>query len=218
MKLISIVMSQVIWLGKVSGPGGGSIYGLTLAKACQERYGFLQGPQTLADYDLTKGIVFLHGYFNDFVIDKLQVYPNGVLADAKVPTDKCDSFLSDLVNWVTERGGVQFEKQSEPGSQLYSSQLEIQSDIDLERLFPQLSALGREIADTMRSYGLPTPDYRPSGLSLGNAWNDTGGFRFEGREGNNVPYGIFYAQARLKTADHLRLLERLESLLKTSAS
>ena len=79
MELSSIILSQAIRFGKVTGIGGGVIYGLNLAKACEERYGFLQAPRVLADYDLNKGITFLHGYFDKVVIDKLQVFPNGNL-------------------------------------------------------------------------------------------------------------------------------------------
>jgi hypothetical protein len=214
MKLQNILLSQAIRFGKISGPGGGTIYGLNLARACEERYGFLQAPRTLADYDLSKGISFLHGYFGTFVIDKFQIFPNGVLAEAKIDTDECDKFLEDVLKWVKERGGIEFAP-SDPSTRLYLSHLEVQSDISLERSFPKLAPLGREIADILRGYGQTTPDYVVSGLSFGSIATDASGFRFEGREGPNVPHGIFFTQARLRTSDHLRMLESLEGALKT---
>jgi hypothetical protein len=59
----------------------------------------------LADYDLSKGVTFLHGFFNNRVIDRFQVFSNGILAEAKLDTDECDRFLDDLLKWITERGG-----------------------------------------------------------------------------------------------------------------
>lgn len=213
MELSSIILSQAIRLGKVTGIGGGVIYGLNLSKACEERYGFLQAPRVLADYDLNKGITFLHGYFDKAVIDKLQVFPNGILVEAQVDTDRCDRFLDDVLKWVTERGGIEF---TQPDSiiKAYLSQLEVKSDVSLESYF-QLTDLGKHIADILRGYGQTTSDYVPSGLSLGAQPSDTLGFKFEGREG--APPGLFFSQARLRTKDHLSALEMLRALL-TSAS
>jgi hypothetical protein len=171
----------------------------------------------LADYDLSKGVTFLHGFFNNRVIDRFQVFSNGILAEAKLDTNECDRFLDDLLKWITERGGVEFTPIN-PMSRFYNSQLEIQSDIELGRSFPTLAPLGQQIAEILRGYGQTMPDYELSGLTFGATQNDTMGFRFEGREGPNVPRGIFFSQARLRTSDHLRMLEALEGLLKTSAS
>jgi hypothetical protein len=217
MKLSNIILSRAIRVGKVSGPGGGNIYGLNLAKACEERYGFLQAPRVLADYDLSKGITFLHGFFENRVIDKFQVFPNAILAEAKLDTDECDRFLDDILKWITERGGIEFAP-SEPVIRFYVSQLEIQSSVGLARSFPQLAFLGRQIGDILRGYGQATPDYEFSGLSFGASQNDAMGFRFEGREGENVPRGLFFSQSRLRTSDHLRILGTLESTLTTIAS
>jgi hypothetical protein len=214
MKLSNIILSQAIRVGKVSGPGGGTIYGLNLSKACEERYGFLQAPRVLADYDLSKGITFLHGFFENRVIDKFQVFPNGIVAESKLDTDECDRFLDDILKWIIERGGMEFTP-SEPVIRLYFSQLEIQSGVELARSFPQLAFLGRQIGDILRGYGQTTPDYEFSGLSFGASQNDTIGFRFEGREGVT---GVFFSQSRLRTSDHLRILETLEGALTTSAS
>jgi hypothetical protein len=216
MKLSSIIVSRVIRFGQVSGPGGGTVYGLNLSKACEERYGFLQAPRVLSDYDLSKGVTFLHGYFNNRVIDKFQVFSHGIVAEAKLDTDECDRFLDDVLKWITERGGVEFAS-SDP-SRFYNSQLEIQSDLELGRSFPKLAPFGRQLSDILRSYGQPVPDYECSGLSFGSSQNDTTGFRFEGREGLNVPRGMFFSQARLRTSDHLRMLDTLERIFNTCAS
>jgi hypothetical protein len=217
MKLSSIIVSQVIVLGKVTGPGGGVVYGLNLSKAYEERYGFLQAPRMLSDYDLSKGVTFLHGFFNNRVIDKFQVFSNGLVVEAKLDTDDCDRFLDDVFKWVSERGGIEFTP-SEPVTRHYVSQLEIQSNLELAHFFPRLAPLGRQIAEILRGYGQMVPDYAVSGLSFGVSPNDVAGFRFEGREGANVPRGTFFSQARMRTSDHLRILDVMESTIRTSAS
>lgn len=214
MKVVNILFSQAVRLGKVSGAGGGSVYGINLTKACEERYGFLQGPRDLADYDLSKGVTFLHGYFGDrVVIDKFQVYANGLLAEAKVDTDDLEAFLDDVIKWVTERGGFQFE-QDPAAPKIYESHLEVETNASLNAALSKFSPLGIQIADVLRGYKQVTPDWEVSGLSFGTARPaDAASFRFERREGASVPHNVFFATSRMRTKDHLKILEEFEAML-----
>src|ERR1700730_1547731 len=216
MKLQNILLGQAVRFGKISGPDGGSVYGLNLTKACEERYGFLQSPRVLADFDLSKGVTFLHGYFqNQYVIDRFQVYENGMLAEAKVDTDICDAFLDDVLQWVTSRGGIKFDSET-TSPRFYLSQLEMLSDIELNHAFSKIAPMGRRVADVIRSYNQITPDLELSGVSFGSG--EATSFKFERREGPSVPRNVFFASARLRTKDHLSLLDDLEGMLRTSAS
>ena len=213
MKLVRILLAQAVRFAKIAGAGGGSIYGLNLAKACEERYGFLQAPRILADYDLSKGITFLHGYFQQrFVIDRFQIFENGVLAEARVDTDECDEFLDDVFKWVTERAGITIELSATPPRKLYLSQIEVQSNISLNNSFAKVAPLGKQISDIQRGYGQIIPDLEVSGLSFGAA-GDATSFKFERREGPSVPTDLYFASSRLRTKDHMKMLEALETLL-----
>jgi hypothetical protein len=212
MKLARILLSQAVRIAKVTGAGGGAVYGLGLAKACEERYGFLQAPRVLADYDLSKGVTFLHGYFEQrFVVDKFQVFENGLLAEAKVDTDECDKFLDDVFKW-SEGAGIVIELSTTPPQKLYLSQIEVQSNISLNNSFAKVAPLGKQISDIQRGYGQIIPDLEVSGLSLGTA-GDAPSFKFERREGPSVPPDLYFASSRLRTKDHIKMLEALETLL-----
>ena len=219
MKLINVLLGQAVRLGKISGPDGGSVYGLNLSKACEARYGFLQGPRVLADFDLSKGVTFLHGYFqNQYVIDRLQVYENGVLAEARLDTDVCEAFLDDLIEWVVSSGGIKFERESS-APRIYLSQLEMQSDVNLDECFARIAPMGRRIADVLRSYNQMTPDWAMSGLSFGTVGSgDAVSFKFERREGSSAPPNAFFASARVRTKDHVHILDDMERMLTTSVS
>ena len=66
----------------------------------------------------------------------------------------------------------------------------------------------------MRSYGHVTPDWELSGITYGNGGtNDVASFKFEQREGNPPPKDVYFSSSRLRTKDHLALLEKLASLL-----
>jgi hypothetical protein len=210
MRVNKILFGQVIRLATISGSGGGDIYGLNLTKACEERYGFLESPRHLADYDLSKGVTFLHGYFNNrFVIDKFQVYSNGLLVAAKVSTDECDEFLNDVVDWVTERGGIQYKDTDR--KTFYSSNIEAELAAPISAAFPQFSRLGQQVSDALRTYGHIVPDMDVSALAL--SLDPTSTFRIERREGMPVDERLYFCVAPLRTADHIRLLEEAEKIL-----
>lgn len=214
MNLVQILLSQAVRLGKVSGKGGGNVYGLNLTKLCEQRYGFLQAPKTLEEYNLTKGVTFLHGYFQErFVIDRFQVFQNGLLVEAKVDTDECDEFLDDVTSWAIELGGFTFATDPK-APRIFLSNIEVQSSISLASSLKTVSVLGKDIARIMRGYGHITPDWELSGLAFGNGGPaDAASFKFERREGVDVPPEIFFATARMRTKDHLSVLGGLETLL-----
>lgn len=214
MKLVGVIISQAARLGKIAGRGGGSVYGLNLAKQCEQRYGFLEAPKTIEDYDLSKGVTFLHGYFQErFVIDRFQVFDKGLLVEAKLDTDECDEFLNDVLGWAAADGGFTF-KPDPNAPRIYLSNIEVQSNISLAKSFIQVAPLGIEIANLMRSYGHITPDWELSGLSFGSGGpTDAAQFKFERREGVAPTAEIFFASARMRTKDHLSVLESLEKML-----
>jgi hypothetical protein len=212
MKLISVISSQVIRFGKVAGKDGGPVYGLNLTKLCEQRYGFLQSPRTLEDYNLKSGVTFLHGYFQDrLVIDKLQIFENGILVEARADTDACEAFLDDAIAWAKEQGGFTFHR--DPAMpRMYQSTIEVETSALLEsQISENAIAVGKRIAEVLGTYGLSTPDWLPSGISFGNGLSgDAASFRFERREGSPPPPNTFFAVARMRTKDHLEVLKLLE--------
>lgn len=213
MRLEKVIVGQSGRLGIVAGKDGGEIYGLNLAKACEEKYGFLEAPRRLSDFDLTNGITFLHGYFRDrFVIDKFQVFKNGFLAEAKTDTDDCDAFINDVIDWVQREGALQFTEQ--PGApKIYLSNIEVRSNISFAKRLRDVSALGLEIASIMRSHGYNGPDWKLSGLAFGNGIpGDAASFKLEARDGPQPQPDLFFATARMRTKEHLHILEKLEAL------
>jgi hypothetical protein len=212
MNLSSILFGQTIRIVSISGPGGGNIYGLNLAKACEARYGFLQGPRVLKDFDATEGITLLHGYFQGrIVIDRFQVFAGGFLAEAKADTDEVDAFLDDVTQWVQQQGGVRLE-QNPAAARFYVSHVEMQSSVMLEQAFGEFHDFGREIAVLLRGYNQMTPDFSLTGFTLaGGPEQRPAPFRFEARV--DRPPGFYFCTAPLRTADHIGALNSLESIL-----
>ena len=209
MKLKSLLFGQVIRTAKISGPSGGSLYGVNLVKACEARYGFLQGPRLLNDFDPTKGITFLHGYFERrIVIDRFQVYNNGLLAEAKADTDDCEQFLNDVMKWVTQEAGLTFDESE--SRNFYTSHVEAEMDISLPEAFPKFSEFGQQIANAVRSYGHVIPDLAVYSFALASEPSTT--FKIERREGTGSDSRTFFCTSPLRTSDQIKLLEVAEKL------
>lgn len=85
MDLKSILTSQAIRFYEAAEPVAERRSPVPLIREIQDRYGFVQVPLTVADLDFSKGVTFLRGYFKGSIIDKLQVYENGVLCEGIRP-------------------------------------------------------------------------------------------------------------------------------------
>jgi len=223
-KLTEVVRGQAIRFLPVAGQTGGRLYGIDLIRALESRYGFWESPKTVADFDLAKGITFLHGlYQRNFVIDKFQVYPNGILAEAKISTEEIDNFLDDIISWARDEVGFTFDDNR--NRRAYISNIEIHTEVEFRPAFGQFLALGEHMTEMIRSYGINTNKFEISGFIL-DADNDSLptpkpiAFNFERRAGKPYDSGFYFSTASLKTTDHLTLLNHLEEIVvaMTSAS
>jgi hypothetical protein len=185
MRINKILFSQVIRIFNISGLGGGEIYGLNLSKALESRYG------------------------NRFVIDRFQVYGNGILVEAKISTDECEAFLDDVTEWTRKEGGIEIDEKIQ--RTFYTSQIEAHLSAPLSDAFPKLNAFGQKISDCMRSYGHILPDLTLSGLTISS--DAATAFRIEGREGSTPETKLYFCVAALRTSDHIRFLEEAETIL-----
>lgn len=220
MKLVRILQSQAIRFLKLTGREGGEVYGLNIAKACEERYGFLQGPHVLADFDLTRGVTFLHGYFRDrTVISRFQLYSNGLLAEAGADTKECDDFLDDIIEWATKLGAVETHK-IDGVQRAYFSQIEVESPTSIALALRRFAEVGLETTKCLRTYGDQTAVIEPTAIAFSSDATPPkpAQFKFERREGIPFASDIYFASAPLRTDHHLSVLEKLESVLTTLAS
>jgi hypothetical protein len=191
---------------------------LRLIRKFEERYGFLQGPQRVEDYNVDSGITFLQGQYNNTFITKFALHTNGVLAEANASTEEIDGFLDDVLSWGTmELGSGAFQETTL--RRAYLSQLEIELDIALGRAFSEFMELGKYITNTVQGYGQNTYQFEVSSLSLHcdllslEPPKPAVPFIFARREGKGYGDGIYFASAPLRTPDHLNVLEQFQTLL-----
>lgn len=216
MKLVQIELGQAIRFVPISGLQG-KLYGPNLARPFEQRYGFLQGPQTVEQWDLNKGIGFRHGVFEEVLIEKFTLFPDGVVCETKVDTKIADKFIDDVLAWARETAGFAIP---ESGSRGYVSRIHVQMDVALDKVITGLLEFGKEAAKTVQSYGRHgvTQDYGVAGLhfSMEAAVQNAAApppFLFE--RAVNQPFSArqYFSSAPLSTADHVQVLSTLERAL-----
>jgi hypothetical protein len=187
-----------------------------LVAQLKARYSFIKAPEDeeLLPSDPPKGAEFRHGKLPDnsnVIIDRFTVFSDGVVADAAESTDDADNFLTDLAEWAKKA----IPKAIPSGPRFYLSQLEITMSPSIASYVPRFNPLGQSITDKLASYGIQSRTYEPSTVSLhfdvlGKAAPQPGAFFIDRRI--NIPYSesVWFAQAPLKTKDHVALLRELE--------
>jgi hypothetical protein len=185
-----------------------------MIRGLQDRYGFVEVPLTVAELDFTKGVTFLRGYYNDSIIEKLQIYENGLLCEAKADNSIADDFMGEILNWAATEHKIPVK---ETGVKAFVSQLEVITSIDLGAVFPKINAIGGLLAQALKSYGQPVPNYAISGIKMHYDSAATPvprppEFVFERRAGQSYSANEFFSSAPLRTKDHMYILGEIEKL------
>ena len=195
-------------------PKGASLYGINLVRAFQQRYGFLTAPTTIEEFDLSRGVTFTHGYFREeFVIEKIQIYNNGLLVDAKTDTTICDNFIDDVIKWGINAGLRFGESNNVRG---YFSSLEVELSKDISSVFDRFKTVGSRIGMCIAEYGGPATPFEGIGMTFWGNYPETTGpntFKIERRAGKPFSANIYFSTAPLTTTDHLSVLKELEAAM-----
>ena len=218
MKLQNILLGRVIRMLNIVSP---PMHMSDAIKPLVERYGFVKVPQSLEEYDASKGITFSHGKFQytmgenkrNIVIDSFQIYHNGVLVDTRGDTDDGDKFLDDVLEWGIKTYGSTISEQGI--EKIYLSNLEVSLNKTLATHTPSFQELSGEISRHLTEYGLKHERFETTGLTL-NFDRTTmpnsilTNFTIQRREGIPFSSGVYFSSAPLKTNDHIALLEKFD--------
>ena len=217
MELVKILNTQTARLIEFSTPSNQNVRVARLCRYVEDRYSFLQGPQVLSDYDITSGITFLHGFFNsNLVIDKFQIFDQGVLAEGKINSNDLDRFIENTINGVKEQFDISTEFMTT--ERIFKSIVEVKCTKEIGKKLDRFNELNNILSNILESYGKTRTKYELYGVMLYNEVQPEGTirpgqFRFERRDGVLHSSGLYYSEAPLKTDDHLSFLHELEKIL-----
>jgi hypothetical protein len=202
------------------GPG----YLPQVITAIRERYLFVRAPLSVEEMlpsQPEKGLNFSHGKYEvnpstSIVIDNFRIYPLGLWAEAKAPTEDIDFFLTDFLDWATRTLGIRAEATRPNG---YLSRLDIRYEQPVLRV-PGLSPIANAISKTLEGYGMQLPPFE--GGSIWLSYDTTkvvppmgvANFRIERKVGVEYASNLYFSEAPLQTRDHVTLLGQIEQTLK----
>ena len=213
MKLIDYDFSQVTYLSTIVRHAG-QLYMPDMLDKIQQRYDFVESPNTLSDWNPQNGIKFKHGKFEDTAIAEFSLYRDGVIANASAPVEVIERFVDDAIKW-TEQALQAKEISSLPSVKLFDSQVVVQCAIDFGSTLKKIEVLGNNISSLLARYGTPTKPYTISGIQLHNDVPDAGmyqcsKFTFERSIQTPFSQNLYFSIAPLRSKDHLDLLRLLE--------
>lgn len=220
MKLINIHQGQAVRLTPIVEPIGG-IYMPQARDLIKREYQFLQVPMNLDEWDLSRGITFGHGSFDieeesrSIVIDKLQIFFDGIIVQARSYTEDADLFIDQLIEWSASVFGTITD--TENVSKTYNSIIDIELDSSiLGRCSEICHGVAIGIESYLKGYGDTNAEFHMHGLTM--SVDDTktnapipGLFRLERKNKESFDSNLYFSAAPLRTRDHLALLEELES-------
>jgi hypothetical protein len=187
-----------------------------MTRAIQARYGFLEAPTKLADYNYDTGVTYLVGRFDRKFIKRFQIYRLGLLCEVEASTDVCDAFLDDIIGWL-ERDFTQVGREK-PLTRGYQSNLEVSSEINLGDAFAEIDTVGRMLQETIKLYSPESPQFELSSIRMQTAPSADpkiivpSAFVFERRADKLFSDNVYFSSAPLTTPDHLKTLDQLERI------
>lgn len=203
-----------------SGPIRADSTVYNLVRGVEARYKFLEAPRELSQFDFTKGVTFRSGLFHDQIIDRLQLYNNGILSESSSSTSLCDEFLDDLVSWMNAELTIRLEENNET-ARIYNSEIEFVNTVN--RNDGTESLISDRLAAKVAQYGPGPGVFITSGFMFQPNLNDQSmasiyKFTLERRVGRPLGDNCYFSKAPLKTEDHVNLIREIEEMIMSNPS
>ncbi len=216
MELVAIEKSSLLKLALTGRPQG-QLHAPSIVAAIQERFHFEIAPKTLAD--VISSMEFEHGFDGNIAIEKLGIYADGVVLQARSPTDNLDAFLKTLVGWATETLGVSVHK-TQAIDTLYESNIIVRAKADLIASHRKMNIVGKKLQQNLKEASGINAAFEPVELSISPDLTKLLGlkpvaFQVSRRTGIGFEENVFFSVAPLPTQMHLDILEALESISAT---
>jgi len=216
MKLAAIHTSKVSALAEIAEfiPTG-KVFAPDLMTAIGERCEFRKVPQDFGKKDAAPA-VFEIGKWNDQPINKLTIFNDGIVLETSSDTDDTDATLQQLLLWAKKEIGINYKPEM-IRRKLFTSQLVVYSDMELDSVHPILKELATFVSSDVSKQFDQQLVYRTAGITIGpntltSKFPPTA-FSIERRIDVPDSNNKYFSTAPLRTTDHMALLERLEKSL-----
>jgi hypothetical protein len=192
---------------------------IALAPAVGElikRYGFAGFPTNVQQLEAAK-VEFRQGAFKDVGIESFSIYGDGVVVTSKSSTDVLDDFLQDVTEWMGSALGLK-RVETHLINTAYESGLLVRSEAPLLKALEALAPIQDLLTKSVKSAMGLDARIEPFGIAFSADHSlipgmKPGPFRLERRAGLGFDTNLYVSQAPLRSADHIKVLQRLEKLV-----
>ena len=193
----------------------GQLHLPTAIAAIEETFAFQIVPTDIVQSS-SAGLEFFHGSFDDVGIDKLTVFPDGLLVQSGASTGLIQAFMDRFMRWMEEEFELQFVETHERHS-LFESNIVFTSDRDPTAMGDRVVRLIELIESKVNETSKLDCRYTTYGFRLHTDTNVIPGlkpipFTVERRLGSDFSQNRYFSTAPLRSPDHIEILEHLESI------
>jgi len=215
MKLLAVRVARSIWLVPRYFLNPRGAYTRPVAEAIKAKYSFHKTP---LDTPPPQGeaIKYEGGMFNgkngEILIVSMTLHDDGVVVDTRSSTDDGDSFLEDLISWVSKDYGLP-SITALPIKRIYVSELNVAFSNPPAIFNPKLASFLSEISSAIGDDKRGKADF--IGFQFGTDQTRSKNpfaFRFERELNTPFEENRYYSFSPTKTDIHIKLLEQLEQL------
>jgi hypothetical protein len=215
MQLIGIELTKIVSLFYIDNTQA-QVSRTELAAALAQRYSFAAAPTKVEDF-ISNKIVFSLGKFQESGIDSLEVFSDGIIAAAKISSEKLEAFVEDVFAWTDEAFGLARIK-THSVEKIYESHLVVRTDRKILSFLNKLSNIQLELQSKLNETSGIDVKFDQFGFSLAADNSLIGSmkpitFRLERKLDASFTSDLFFSTAPLGTADHISLLEKIEALV-----
>lgn len=215
MEISAIILARVLYfIESLELNPRGRLFYPDLVSALVEQCGFQKFPQSIQDFDETKGIEFASGKWGNTVIEAFKIYNTGLQVDTRASTAESERILREALEWAISKLGVVY-RPSMLSRKAYVSDLVFRTEVPILNGYSPLSKLcdrahaalvevsrdnvpWQPVMLTMQSEGVPRkPIHAP--------------FTIQRRNEAFFSENKYFSEAPLPTDVHIRLLEQFET-------
>ena len=214
MELVSITRARLTTLIQFQewDPLGKTLTLEALAKL-GDRYSFAKSPTKLEDLDFQKGIELLEGRFGDVRIDKIAIYPNGIVIDTRSSTEDSEKILNDILALAHEAFGATIK----PVRHSFASHIIFRSTMRLASLNPVLPKIAGILTER-GSADLKHPfTFEPTAIlfNVDSSQAKIAPQMFTIERRAEIPFAenTYFSSAPLRTAEHIAIVKTFEESL-----
>lgn len=218
MEIAAIVLARTLYfVESVELNPKGRVFFPELVAALVERCGFQKFPQTIQEFDETKGVEFSDGRWGDTVVETMKLYNTGLQVDTRVSTAESERILTEALEWASDEFGVIYSPKM-LSRKAYVSDLIFRTDVPILRGY---SAVTNLCERSFAAFSEITHDKYPWQPTILTLQSETiprkplnAAFTIQRRVEAAFSENKYFSEAPLPTETHIRLLEQFEADVK----